>query len=259
VGAGPGDPDLLTFRALKWLQTADVIVVDRLVPAAILECARRDARRILVGKGPGGPTVRQAEIDAILVREALAGRRVVRLKGGDPLVFGRAAEELDALRAAGIEVEIVPGVTAAFACAAAAGLTLTERGQRRSLVLATGRDRDGPAELDWDSLARPGQTTALYMALGAAAHVQARLLAAGIDGQTPVTVVENGSLPGQKVATGTVAGLVETLIDARIKGPAIIFIGAAPRPVTRAEGIELPALGSWRAPLATLSSPPLEA
>jgi uroporphyrin-III C-methyltransferase/precorrin-2 dehydrogenase/sirohydrochlorin ferrochelatase len=228
VGAGPGDPDLLTFKAMRALQAADVIVVDRLVPAAILDCARRDAERIHVGKTPGRPSTSQAEINAILLREARAGRHVVRLKGGDPFVFGRGGEELAALRAAGIAVEIVPGITAAMGCAAAVGLSLTEREQRRSLTLLTGHASDGPAEHDWAALARPGQALAIYMGVGAAGHVQAQLLGAGIDPATPVTVVENGTLPSQKLATGTIARLAELIIDACIKGPAIIFVGAHP-------------------------------
>lgn len=238
VGAGPGDPDLLTFKALRRLQEADVIVVDRLVPKAILDRARRDARRIEVGKAPGGRSTAQAEIDALLVREALAGNRVVRLKGGDPLVFGRVAEEIAALNAAGVAWEIVPGITAALGCAAAVGLPLTERGRRRGLTLLTGHTRDGPAEHDWAALARPGQTLAVYMGVGAAAHLQRRLLDAGIEPLTPVTIVENGTLPEQRLATGAVGNLVETVIDGGIKGPALIFVGAHPlwRPVARDAG-----------------------
>ena len=230
VGAGPGDPDLLTVKAVRALQEADVIVADRLVGPRILDRARRDARRIMVGKTPGHPSPSQAEINAILVREAAAGHQVVRLKGGDPLVFGRGGEEIAALRAAGIAVEVIPGITAALGCAAAAGLAVTERDERRSLTLLTGHASDGPAEHDWAALARPGQTLAVYMGVGAARHVQDRLLAAGIARTTPVTIVENGTLPTQKVATGVIADLVEILIDAGIKGPAMIFVGAGPAP-----------------------------
>lgn len=230
VGAGPGDPDLLTFKALRALQEADVIVVDRLVPKAILDRARRDARRIEVGKDPRGRSTPQAAIDAILVREALAGRRVVRLKGGDPMIFGRAVEEMTALSAAGVPFEVVPGITAAIGCAAAIGLPLTERDARRGFAILTGQASDGAAEHDWQALARPGQTAAVYMGVGAAPHIEARLLAAGIDPETPVTVVENGTLPQQKLALGIAGRLVETLIDGGIKGPAVIFIGAHPFP-----------------------------
>ena len=228
VGAGPGDPDLLTVKAVRTLQEADVIVADRLVPPEILDRARRDATRILVGKTPGRPSPRQDEINAILVREAQAGRQVVRLKGGDPFVFGRGAEELAALHAAGIAVEVVPGISAALGCAAAVGLSLTERDQRRSVTLLTGHASDGPAEHDWEALARPGQTLAIYMGVGAAAHIQDRLRAAGMAAGTPVTVVENGTLPAQRQATGTLGDLAGLIARARIKGPAIIFVGAHP-------------------------------
>lgn len=230
VGAGPGDPDLLTFKAMRALQTADVIVADRLVPAAILDCARRDAERIFVGKTPGRCSPSQDEINRILVREALAGKYVVRIKGGDPFVFGRGGEEMAALHAAGIAVEVVPGITAAMGCAAAIGLSLTERNERRSLTFVTGHASDGPAEHDWPALARPGQTLAIYMGVGAAPHVERRLLAAGIDTGTPVTVVENGTLPTQRHVTGRIAGLGRLLAEAGIKGPAIIFVGAHPQP-----------------------------
>ena len=241
VGAGPGDPDLLTFKAMRALQEADVIVADRLVSPAILDRARRDADRIMVGKTPGRPSPSQAEINAILLREAAAGRHVVRLKGGDPFVFGRGGEELAALRAAGVPVEVVPGVTAAMGCAAAIGLALTEREERRSLTLLTGHASDGPAEHDWAALARPGQMLAIYMGIGAAGHIEGRLLGAGIDPATPVTVVENGTLPGQKVATGTIGQLVETLIEASIKGPAMIFVGAHPEAASRPDRASAPA------------------
>ena len=169
VGAGPGDPDLLTLKAVQTLQAADVIVADRLVPAAILEKARRDARRIHVGKTPGGPSTPQDEINAILVAEAQAGNRVVRLKGGDPFVFGRAVEEIEALHAAGIAVEVVPGVTAALGAAASARVAVTARGERRALTILTGATAEGPAEHDWQALARPGQALAVYMGVGTAA------------------------------------------------------------------------------------------
>lgn len=228
VGAGPGDPDLLTLKAVQALQEADVIVADRLVPPGILERARRDAERILVGKTPGRPSPDQAEINAILRREALRGRRVVRLKGGDPFVFGRGGEELAALGAAGVPVAVVPGVTAATGCAAAVGLALTERGERRSLTLLTGRASDGPAEHDWAALARAGQTLAIYMGVGAAGHLQARLEAAGLPAATPVTVVENGTLPSQRLLTGRLGELADLVGRERIEGPAVIFVGAHP-------------------------------
>jgi uroporphyrin-III C-methyltransferase/precorrin-2 dehydrogenase/sirohydrochlorin ferrochelatase len=218
----------LTVKALKALRQADVVVVDRLVPPAIRALARPAARIIEVGKAPGRPSTPQGEIDALLVREASAGHRVVRLKGGDPLVFGRAIEELTALAAAGVAFEIIPGITAALGCAAAVALPLTERGERRELVLVTGHATDGAAEHDWSALARPGRTVAIYMGVGAAPHIQARLLDAGIDPATPLTIVENGTLPQQRLVVGRIAGLVELLAAHRILGPAVIFVGARP-------------------------------
>ena len=228
VGAGPGDPDLLTLKAVQALQAADVLVVDRLVPKAIVEKARRDARRVYVGKQPRGLSTPQSEINRILVAEARAGHRVVRLKGGDPFVFGRATEEIEALAQAGIPVDVVPGVTAALGAAAAARLPLTARGERRSLTLLTGHGAEGPIEHDWQALAKPGQALAVYMGVGTAAMLERRLLKAGIAPKTPVTVVENATLPVQKVATGTIDGLTALVIDQTITGPAVIFVGAAP-------------------------------
>ena len=152
----------------------------------------------------------------------------MRLKGGDPFVFGRGGEELATLHAAGIAVEVVPGISAAMGCAAAIGLPLTERDERRSLTLLTGHASDGPAEHDWAALARPGQMLAIYMGVGAAGHIQARLLAAGMDPETLVTVVENGTLPAQKLALTSIGRLAEGIIDAAIKGPAMILVGAHP-------------------------------
>ena len=157
IGCGPGDPDLLTLKALQRLQEADVLVVDRLVNPKILEYARRDAERIFVGKTPGGPTTSQAEINRILVREAAAGKVVARLKGGDPFIFGRAAEEMAALQAAGIAVEVVPGVTAAHACAARIGLPVTLRERVRQFSVVTGATADGEPDLDWQALAAAGR------------------------------------------------------------------------------------------------------
>ena len=166
VGAGPGDPELLTLKAQRKLKEADVIVYDRLVGPEILEYARRDAMRIPVGKTPGKPSPKQADINAILMREAKAGRHVVRLKGGDPYVFGRGGEEQRALEAQGIPVEVVPGVTAALACAASIGLPLTMRGRNQSITILTGASEDGLPEHDWKALAKPGQTLAIYMGVG---------------------------------------------------------------------------------------------
>lgn len=225
VGAGPGDPDLLTFKAARALQDADVILFDRLVDPAILEVARRDARRIDVGKRVGNHPVRQDEINRILVEEAHAGHYVVRLKGGDPLIFGRAAEEIEALRSAGIKVDIVPGVTSALAAAASIGALVTERNERRVFSILTGHASDGPTEHDWAALAKNGQSLAIYMGVGTADRFQARLLAAGLAPSTHVIIVENASLPNQIAVTGTVGDMGDLIRRHGIIGPAVILIG----------------------------------
>src|SRR6476469_9205044 len=178
IGCGPGDPDLLTLKAVQRLQEADVLVVDRLVNPKVLEYARRDAERIFVGKTPGGPTTSQAEINRILVREARAGKVVARLKGGDPFIFGRAAEAMAALHAAGIGVEVVPGVTAAHACAARIGLPVTLRERVRQFSVVTAATADGEPDLDWQALATEGAAFAIYMGVGNAPLLRRNLLAA---------------------------------------------------------------------------------
>lgn len=228
VGAGPGDPELLTLKAQRKLQEADVIVHDRLIGPGILELARRDAIRIPVGKTPFAPSPKQSEINAILIREAKAGRHVVRLKGGDPYVFGRGGEEQAALVAQGIPVDLVPGITAAVGCAASIGLPLTQRGQNRSITLLTGASEDGLAEHDWSHLAKPGQAFAIYMGVNAAGDISAALLDAGIDHKTPVTVVENGTLANERVMMCSIGSLWETLALNGVEGPAIIYVGLKP-------------------------------
>ncbi len=227
VGAGPGDPELLTLKAQRKLQEADVIVYDRLVDAGVLELSRRDAVRIAVGKTPFTPSPKQSEINTILVREAKAGRHVVRLKGGDPYVFGRGGEEQAALVAEGIAVDVVPGITAALGCAASIGLPLTLRGQNRAITLLTGASEDGLAGHDWKALAKPGSAFAIYMGVNAAGDISAALLDAGIEPRKPVTIVENGTLPGERVLTTTIGDLCETLTSNGVVGPAIIYVGLA--------------------------------
>ena len=225
VGAGPGDPELLTLRALRLLQEADVVVHDRLVPEAILALASPAARRIYVGKARGEHAVAQRDIEAILVAEARAGRRVVRLKGGDPFVFGRGGEELEAVRAAGVEAHVTPGVTAALGCAAAAGLPLTHRDHAHALTFVTGRPRtDGPG-VNWCDLAGEGRTLAVYMGVDAAQEITRELLGAGVRPDMPVAVVEHGTLPSQRVFQGRL-GQLDTLVEAGlVAGPAMLFIG----------------------------------
>jgi uroporphyrin-III C-methyltransferase / precorrin-2 dehydrogenase / sirohydrochlorin ferrochelatase len=225
VGAGPGDPDLLTLRAQHRLQEADVIVFDALVPDAILEHARRDAIRIFAGKEGYGVATDQAEINTTLVHEAAKGQKVVRLKGGDPFVFGRAAEEMAAVQAAGIPVDVVPGITAAHACAASIGLPLTLRGKVRQFSVVTGATSSGLPDLDWKALARPGHAFAIYMGVRSAPAITARLLVEGASPKLSVIVVENGTRPGERVLQTTLGGLSEALTRHAIKGPAIIFVG----------------------------------
>ena len=225
IGCGPGDPDLLTLKAFQRLQEADVLVIDRLVNPAIVDFARRDAQRIYVGKTPGLPSPKQDEINRILVREALKGHRVARLKGGDAFVFGRAAEEMAAVRAAGIAVEVIPGVTAAHACAAEIGLPLTLRGRIRQFSLVTGSLEEGDPNFDWEALAKPGQAFAVYMGVKTAPVISSRLIAAGARPSTPVVVVENGTLPGSRTIA-TNLGMLPSVIEAKgVQAPAILFVG----------------------------------
>ena len=224
VGAGPGAADLLTLRAQRALQEADLIVYDRLVPEAIVAQGRRDAERIYVGKAKGAHSATQAEINDIIVREAKCGRRVVRLKSGDPLIFGRAGEEIDALRKAGISFDIVPGITAAFAAAAEIEIPLTLRGVASSLVFVTGHDAEGETLPDWAGMALNGTTVAVYMGLSVAAKVADRLIDAGLRPSTPVAVIENASLPQQRAFAGRLAELGQLTADGLV-GPALFVIG----------------------------------
>jgi uroporphyrin-III C-methyltransferase / precorrin-2 dehydrogenase / sirohydrochlorin ferrochelatase len=225
IGCGPGDPDLLTLKALQRLQEADVLVVDRLVNPKILDYARRDAERIFVGKTPGQKSTSQAEINRILVREATAGKVVARLKGGDPLIFGRAAEEMAALQAAHISVEVVPGVTAAHACAARVGLPVTLRQQVRQFSVVTGTTADGEPELDWNALAAEGAAFAIYMGVGNAPGIRRNLLAAGASPATPVVIVENGTHESERAIAATLQDLTAAVTEHAIAGPAVIFVG----------------------------------
>ncbi|MBK5928288.1 siroheme synthase CysG [Rhodobaculum claviforme] len=229
VGAGPGDPELLTLRARNRLHDADVIVHDQLVPRPILDLGRREALFIAVGKRAGGPSWRQADIDALLVDHARSGALVVRLKSGDAGVFGRLDEELDALDAAGVAWEIVPGVTSAMAAAAEIGRSMTRRDRNSAVTLATAQDAAGMAEHDWRALARPGAVTAIYMGVRAARFVQGRLMLHGADPTTPVSAVENAGRPERRTVATTLADLPQALVAEGIGGPAILFLGLAPR------------------------------
>jgi uroporphyrin-III C-methyltransferase/precorrin-2 dehydrogenase/sirohydrochlorin ferrochelatase len=225
VGAGPGDPDLLTLKALQALQQADVVVYDRLVAPGIVDYARRDAERIHVGKSSGRRGRTQDEINLLLRDHARAGRHVVRLKGGDPFIFGRGGEERDFLRHSNIAVELVPGITAATGVGAAAGIPLTHRDVAHAVTFVTGHTRDGDPGPDWQSLARLDHTLVIYMGVAVAGNAADRLIAFGMAAATPVAVVENGTTAEQRVFTGTLGGLGALIADNRVESPALVVIG----------------------------------
>ncbi len=229
VGAGPGNPDLLTLRALDVLGRADVILHDRLVSREVLDLARRDADRIYVGKKAGHHHYRQEEIHRIMLEQAARGRTVVRLKGGDAFIFGRGGEELEVLRAAGVSYEVVPGITAATACAAYAGIPLTHRAYAQSITFLTGHhaiDTDGkPKKIDWASFAGEGKTAVVYMGLKQADAIRSGLLAANVSADLPVTLVENGSRDDQQVFRGTVGSIPALARQATRGSPGLLIIG----------------------------------
>ncbi len=225
VGAGPGDPELLTLRALRLMQKADVVVYDRLVSEAVLDLVRREAARIYAGKAPAAHSMAQDEINQLLVRLAREGKRVVRLKSGDPFVFGRGGEEIQALAAAGIPFTVVPGVSAATGCAAYAGIPLTHREYSHQCVFVTGGQRDGQLDLDWAGLARPRQTIVIYMGVKKLTRIAANLIAHGLAPATPAAIVENGTRVDQRVLVGTLETLGALAAEAPITGPATTIIG----------------------------------
>ncbi|MGI3185553.1 siroheme synthase CysG [Nioella aestuarii] len=229
VGAGPGDPELLTLKARKALDEADVIIHDRLVAPEILELARREATLLDVGKQGFGRHTPQNEIARLMVEHARQGLQVVRLKSGDPVIYGRLDEEIDALEAAGIGWSIVPGITSASAAAVGIGQSLTRRGRNSALRVLTGHDTEGFAEQDWAALARPGTVAAIYMAKKGARFLQGRLLMHGAPAATPVTIVENASRPDQRIVDSTLATLASDLDTANLSGPAILLYGLSPR------------------------------
>lgn len=225
VGAGPGDPELLTLKALRALQDADVILHDRLVSAAILDYARRDAALICVGKSAGGTSTSQQEINELLIEHALQGKRVVRLKGGDPFIFGRGGEELEALARAGIDFRVVPGITAALGIAAYAGIPLTHRDHAHSVSFVTGHaDKDGK-EPDWRALAAPGHTAVFYMGLGRLEHIVRQLQAFGAAKDRPAALVAHGTLPNQRIITATLSTISAAAEAAALESPALLVIG----------------------------------
>jgi uroporphyrin-III C-methyltransferase/precorrin-2 dehydrogenase/sirohydrochlorin ferrochelatase len=229
VGAGPGDPELLTLRALRVMQAASVVLYDHLVSPPLVDLARRDAERIYVGKRQDNHALPQAEINALMVRLAREGKRVVRLKGGDPFIFGRGGEEIEALLEHGVAFEVVPGITAAAGAASYAGIPLTHRDYAQSCVFVTGHLKDGSAQLDWEPLARPNQTVAVYMGVGGLAQICRGLVEHGMPGSTPAAVVEKATLAEQRVVEGTLLTLAQKAKTERIAPPALLIVGEVVR------------------------------
>ncbi|WP_420549977.1 siroheme synthase CysG [Curvivirga sp.] len=229
VGAGPGDPDLLTMRAFRALQNADLIVTDRLVDDRILDLARRDAERLYVGKEKGKHTVHQSLINRVIASAAQKGQTVVRLKGGDPFIFGRGGEEMAYLEDKGISVEIVPGITAATGAAAAANIPLTHRDFASSVSFITGHVKDGGEEPDWDHLASSRQTLVFYMGIDNAGRISGKLMQAGLPADMPAAIIENATRPNQRVIKGSLAGLEAMILANNVQSPALLVIGEVTR------------------------------
>ena len=249
VGAGPGNPDLLTFRALKLMQQADVVVHDNLVSPAIVDLCRRDASRIYVGKQRNDHTLRQEEINALLVKLAQEGKRVLRLKGGDPFIFGRGGEEIETLSANGISFEVVPGITAAAGVASYSGIPLTHRDYAQACVFVTGHLKDGTMNLDWTGLARPHQTVVFYMGLHGLPVLCKELVAHGLADSTPAAIVQQGTTNRQRVLIGTLASLPQLAQDAQLKPPTLIIVGEVCKLHDQLKWFDpagAPDVGSWK-------------
>ncbi len=241
VGAGPGDPDLITVKGLRCLRAAEVVIYDRLVNSALLDEVPASAQRIFVGKQPGRCSLRQEEINALLVEQACLGRIVVRLKGGDPCVFGRGGEEALALVAAGIPFEIVPGITSAIAVPAYAGIPVTQRGQSGALTIVTGHETPEHSAplVDWDALAKLDGTLVILMGVATLPTISQKLLKAGLASTTPAAVIEQGTVAQQRIVTGPLAEIAGRVAAAGLRSPAVVVIGRV---------VELSALLSWFAP-----------
>ena len=225
VGAGPGDPDLVTFRAFRLMQKADIVLYDRLIGEGVINLVRREAERIYVGKRPDNHTLPQDEIGALLVRLAKEGKRVLRLKGGDPFMFGRGGEEIETLAAHGVPFQVCPGVTAAIGASAYAGIPLTHRDYAQACVFVTGHGKDGRIDLDWTTLLEPRQTVAIYMGLHNLKPLTDEFIARGASADLPAAIVDNATRVNQRVVVGTLGTLADKASAAGLSGPSIVIVG----------------------------------